>query len=170
MHFFYILLLLIITFTKFQFLTKYKNFKADNKDVEVSHLNINSKTLVEEAVRDSKTVVYFSHDYYSNLQDKNQQLVEAAEIANAYGVNKFIAVTPIENINYLQQDKNDDCIKEFDETISKTLEINPNSIILKSDVVFGMNSYFLKYLKQSWALAYNAIEGDKYRHHKYNPM
>lgn len=125
---------------------------------------------MEEAVKDSHTVVYFTHDYFSNVQDKNVQLLDAAEISKSYNVNKFIAVAPIEFINYMTKDINDNPIKELNDTFSKALEINSNSILLKTDIIFGMNSYLLKYLKQSWALSYNAIDSNIFKHHKYNPL
>ena len=73
--------------------------KAD-PNVKVEHMNINSSLLLEESIRNSETVVFFTHDYFSFVQEKNEQLKKTAEICKAYNVKKLIAVNPIEFVNY----------------------------------------------------------------------
>lgn len=51
-------------------------------------------------IKDSNTVVYFTHDYYSDVQDKNTQLLQAIDICKAYNIPRVIAVNPLEYINY----------------------------------------------------------------------
>jgi hypothetical protein len=74
--------------------------RKTDKNLELSHLNINSPVLLEQAIRGSSTVVLFTHDYFSLVQDKNSQLKLTAEICKAHNVEKLIAVNPIEYVNY----------------------------------------------------------------------
>ena len=89
--------------------------------MEINHGNINSFTLMEDCIKDSDTVVYFSHDYFSMVQDKNEQLLQAAKIAKEYKIKNFIGVTPIEYINYQKMDISDHPVKDLNETINKAL-------------------------------------------------
>jgi hypothetical protein len=66
-------------------------------------------------------VLYFSHDYYSRVTDKNEQLVKASELAKIYKVKKFIAVTPLEFVNFHTNSIVDDPIKELNEAHDKVL-------------------------------------------------
>lgn len=72
--------------------------------MNIENLNINSPILLERLISDSNTVVYFTHDYFSNTQDKNKQLLDTVEICKSYNVNKVIAVSPLEYINYYDSD------------------------------------------------------------------
>jgi hypothetical protein len=63
-------------------------------------MNINSKILLEECIKGANTVVYITHDYYSMVYEKEKQLLDTAEICKAYNVDKLIAVSPIEFVNY----------------------------------------------------------------------
>lgn len=67
-------------------------------------MNISSPINLENLIKDSNTVVYFTHDYFSDVPEKNEQLVQTAEICKAYDIKKFIAVNPIEYINYYTDD------------------------------------------------------------------
>lgn len=66
----------------------------------IEHKNINSKILLEETIKGSNTVVYFTHDYFSMVYEKEKQLKDTAEICKAYNIDKLIAVAPIEYVNY----------------------------------------------------------------------
>ncbi len=72
---------------------------ADTK-IKVDHVNINSNLLLEESLRGANTVVYFTHDYFSFVSEKNAQLKKTAEICKAYKVDRLIAVNPLEFVNY----------------------------------------------------------------------
>lgn len=63
-------------------------------------MNINNKILLEESIKNANTVVFFSHDYFSMVYPKEEQLQHTAEICKAYNVEKLIAVSPIEFVNY----------------------------------------------------------------------
>jgi hypothetical protein len=47
-------------------------------------------------VGDAKNVLYFTHDYCSMTADKNNLLTATAKIAKGNGVEKLIAICPIE--------------------------------------------------------------------------
>lgn len=72
--------------------------------MNIEHSNINSPILLEKLIADSNAVVYFTHDYFSNTQDKNKQLLDTVEICKSYNINKIIAVSPIEYVNYFDND------------------------------------------------------------------
>ncbi len=74
--------------------------RTADSNVKVEHMNINSNLLLEESIRNSETVVFFTHDYFSFVQEKNEQLKKTAEICKAYRVKKLIAINPIEFVNY----------------------------------------------------------------------
>jgi hypothetical protein len=71
----------------------------------VDHINISNDLLLEEAIKDANTVVYFTHDYFSLVPDKNEQLKRTAKICKAYNVDKLIAINPIELVNYYSTDE-----------------------------------------------------------------
>ncbi len=74
--------------------------RTSDPNIKVEHMNINSHLLLEESIRNSETVVFFTHDYFSFVQEKNAQLKKTAEICKAYRVKKLIAINPIEYVNY----------------------------------------------------------------------
>jgi hypothetical protein len=96
--------------------------KEQNSNIKVDHLNINNPLLLEEAIKDANTVVYFTHDYFTLVEDKNSQLLNTTKICKAYDVDRFIAVNPIELVNYFDAlDKDKDPITEENETQEKAL-------------------------------------------------
>jgi hypothetical protein len=63
-------------------------------------MNIISPLNLENLIKDSNTVVYFTHDYFSEVPDKNQQLLQTVDICKAYKVTKVIVINPLEFVNY----------------------------------------------------------------------
>jgi hypothetical protein len=99
-----------------------KNSIEKNSDIKVDHLNINNELLLEEAIKESNTVVYFTHDYFTLVEDKNTQLLNTAKICKAYDVEKLVAVNPIELINYYDAcDNCKDPVLSENETQEKAL-------------------------------------------------
>ncbi len=81
--------------------------------MKVDHININSPILLEESIRHANTVVFFTHDYFSFVTEKNAQLQKTAEICKAYNVDKLITINPIEFANYYNSNGfNEDPISE----------------------------------------------------------
>ncbi len=93
----------------------------ENSDIQYSYSNINSQHLLEENIHDSDTVLYFSHDYFARVQDKNEQLLQVAEIAKKLKVRRFLAVSHIEFANYHTQNLNEDPNFEINEIHDKVL-------------------------------------------------
>lgn len=62
-------------------------------------------------IKDSNTVVYFTHDYFSEVPEKNEQLLQTAEICKAYNIPKVLAVNPMEYVNYYNDDSDADVTK-----------------------------------------------------------
>lgn len=81
-------------------LNKDNKLNNETKSKTFKHSNNNSKLLLEETIKNSKTVVYFTHDYYSLVYEKERMLKDTAEICKAYNVEKLVAVSPIETVNY----------------------------------------------------------------------
>jgi hypothetical protein len=50
--------------------------------------------------------LYFTHDYFANSADKNNSLVATARVAKHVGVERLVAVNPIElNLYYTEEEK-----------------------------------------------------------------
>jgi hypothetical protein len=50
-------------------------------------------------------VIYFTHDYFANAADKNSFIQGTAKIAKKHGVEKLVAVCPIEHELYYTEDQ-----------------------------------------------------------------
>jgi hypothetical protein len=54
----------------------------------------------------AKDVVYFTHDYFATSADKNNSLVATAKLSKSLGVERIVAVNPIElNLYYTEEAK-----------------------------------------------------------------
>ena len=133
-------------------------------------MNIHSPSLIEESMKGADTVIYFSHDYFSLVQDKNEQLLFASKVAKEYNIEKFIAIAPIEFINYQVPQISSDPVKELNETLAKVQEIHPNTVVVRPDLVFGSNSYFIKFLMQSWCQSFSYYNSSNYPQLKFSPI
>jgi hypothetical protein len=67
-------------------------------------MNIVSPLILEDLIKDSDAVVYFTHDYFSEVIDKNDHLLQTVDMCKAYNIKKVIAVNPLEYINYFNDD------------------------------------------------------------------
>ncbi len=145
--------------------------RKTNPSTQISHVNTNSDILLEDAIKPANTVIYFTHDYYSFVPEKNAQLKQTAEICKAYNVDKLIAVNPIEFVNYynnngFSEDPLADESKAHDEAIS----IFKKTVILRSNLIFGTNSYLVRYLMQNWMENNNVINNPSYKSFRFNPL
>jgi hypothetical protein len=51
-------------------------------------------------------VVYFTHDYFATSADKNNSLIATAKLSKSLGVERIVAVNPIElNLYYTEEAK-----------------------------------------------------------------
>lgn len=60
---------------------------------------------MELALEGAQDVVYFTHDYFASTSDKNNFIQATARLAKKHGVNKLVAVCPIEHELFWSEDK-----------------------------------------------------------------
>ena len=84
-------------------------------------MNINSPILLEQAVKDANTIVYFSHDYFARVTEKNDQLLAVAKYAKGYNAEKLLAITPVENVNFNTGSITDNPIQDLDAKNTKAM-------------------------------------------------
>lgn len=73
--------------------------------VELEKKMVQNASALERSIEGANDVVYFTHDYFANAADKNSFIQGSAKIAKKQGVDKFIAVCPIEHELYYTEDK-----------------------------------------------------------------
>ena len=108
---------------------------------------MNSKAL-SVGVEGSKVVLYFTHDYLSMTHSKNQYLKATAQAAREGGVEKLIAVCPIEYDLYYTEDYENPETERL-EAEQAAFDAFPNMVLLRPNLTFGDYSYFVRYLQQS---------------------
>lgn len=97
------------------------------------------------ALEGAQHVVYFTHDYFANSSDKNNFIQATARVSKKHGVDKLVAVCPIEHELYWTEDKHN-AIELRNEAQNKALDANKNLSILNTNLVFGQGSYLLHYV------------------------
>jgi hypothetical protein len=98
--------------------------------------------------------------YYNNL-----------EICNAYNVDKLLVVNPIEFVNYFEcDDPLENPIETENAVHDKVLKEFKKSVIMRVNMVFGSNSYFVRYLQQNWLCNHAPFNEESYKHFRFNPM
>mmetsp|Transcript_10994 Transcript_10994/g.18382 ORF Transcript_10994/g.18382 Transcript_10994/m.18382 type:complete len:109 (-) Transcript_10994:531-857(-) len=90
-------------------------------------------------------VVYFTHDYFSLSSDKNSHIEVVSKLAKKHGVRNFVAVCPIEHDLAWSEDSKDYFQKALDAE-EAALQANPKATLLKTNLVFGEQSFLLHYL------------------------
>ena len=92
-------------------------------------------------------------------------------ICNAYNVEKLLTVNPIEFVNYFESDNPLTCpISQENEIHEKVLKEFKKTVIMRVNMVFGSNSYLVRYLQQNWLCNHSPFDGDQYKHFRFNPM
>jgi len=91
--------------------------------------------------------LYFTHDYFANTSDKNNFIQATARIAKKQGVQRLVAVSPIEHELYWSEDKHTP-IEVRDNAQMAALQNFDKMTILNSNLVFGRDSYLVHYLTQ----------------------
>lgn len=95
----------------------------------------------------AKDVLYFTHDYFANSADKNKFIQATAQTAKKHGIQRAVAVCPIEHELYYTED-NKTPLEHTSEAQHKALQINNNFTILNTNLVFGRDSYLVHYMTQ----------------------
>ena len=149
-----------------------KSYKESDPTTEIEHMNINNNLLLEQAIKDSHTVVFFTHDYFSLVEDKNSQLLNAAKLCKAYDVQKFILVNPIELMNYYSDNElSYDPISDENQTHEKVIDTFGRSTIIRPNLIFGTRSYMIRFLTQHWIENYTYFNDiEIYKHYRFNPL
>jgi hypothetical protein len=135
-------------------------------------MNITNNLLLEQAIKDAHTVMFFTHDYFSLVEDKNSQLLQAAKLCKEYNVEKFIAVNPVELMNYYSDSElSYDPIAIENENHEKVLNSFNKSTILRPNLIFGTKSYMIRFLTQHWIENYTYFNNiETYKHYRFNPL
>lgn len=61
---------------------------------------------LEYNLEGAKDVLYFTHDYFANSADKNNFLVATSKVSKHVGVERLVAVNPVElNLYYTEDAK-----------------------------------------------------------------
>lgn len=150
--------------------------RTENKSVTFEHINVNSDVLLEQAIKPSNHVVYFTHDYFNNVMGKNQHLEHASEVCHAYNVEKFMTVAPIEFTNYYEwENAEENPIEKENQVHDKILDTfstkeGANAFVMRVNLAFGSNSYLVRYLTQNWLSNHSAFNADKHKHFRFNPV
>jgi hypothetical protein len=80
--------------------------------------------------------------------DKNDQLVATAKAAKDNGVEKLVAICPIEHDLYYHEGEQDP-IHLRAEAEEKAFGHFPEMVLLRPNLTYGGYSYFIRYLMQS---------------------
>jgi hypothetical protein len=59
----------------------------------------------EIALEGAQDVLYFTHDYFAQTSDKNSFIQATARLAKKHGVQKLVAVCPLEHELYWTEDQ-----------------------------------------------------------------
>ena len=90
----------------------------------------------------AKDVLYFTHDYSSMAADKNTFIQATAKLSKKLGVERLVAVCPIEHDLYYSEDQSTPFEKK-QEAQNKALTEFTNMVILNPNLVYGDNAYFV---------------------------
>jgi nucleoside-diphosphate-sugar epimerase len=106
-----------------------------------------SRDTMEVRFEGAKNVIHFTHDYFAMASSKEAWLLSTAQTAKKMGVEKMVAVAPIEHeMYYTEDDLNDQRRKE---AWLKAHDAFPGLTILRPSIVYGDNTYLIKYMQQS---------------------
>jgi hypothetical protein len=98
-------------------------------------------------------------------------LKKTAEICKAYNVSKLVAVNPIEFLNYYNSNGfHEDPLNEETKAQEDALKIFENTTILRSNLVFGTNSYLVRYLVQNWMENFTPFHSAPLKHFRFHPI
>lgn len=66
---------------------------------------VRNASALDRQLEGAKDVVYITHDYFANVADKNTYIAGLAKLAKKHGVEKLVAVCPIEHELYYTEDE-----------------------------------------------------------------
>lgn len=115
--------------------------------VSLEKVQVQAAANLELALEGAQDVVYFTHDYFASSSDKNAFIQQTARLSKKHGVQKLVAVCPLEHELYWSEDKHTP-LEVRDNAQSAALQSFENMTILNSNLVFGKDSYLLHYMAQ----------------------
>jgi hypothetical protein len=114
-------------------------------DLTLTKHQVQNAAALEYALEGAQDVLYFTHDYCANAADKNSFIQGAAKIAKKQGVERLVAVCPIEHELYYTEDQHTP-LEKANEAQQKALQSNAKFSILHTNLVLGRDSYLAHYL------------------------
>jgi hypothetical protein len=115
--------------------------------VQVEKHQVQSISNLDLALEGAQDVVYFTHDYFACTSDKNNFIQATARLSKKHGVNKLVAVCPIEHELYWSEDKHTP-LEVRENAQMQAIQNFDKLTILNSNLVFGRDSYLLHYMTQ----------------------
>ena len=111
---------------------------------------VRSRANLEYELEGASHVLYFTHDYLSMASDKNEFLKVSADVANKHGVERFIAVCPVEYEMHYTEGSGQDVdhpISLRDHAEEAAMSTLGNKFcLIRPNLVFGEHAYYLHYL------------------------
>jgi hypothetical protein len=94
-----------------------------------------------------------------------------ADICKTYGVEKLVCVCPIElDSYYTAGGVVSDPIKEFNEAREYVMKTFPKTVFLRSNLIYGPESYFIRFIIQNWMNYTEVFDAEKYKTFRFNPL
>ena len=92
-------------FPSYYYVQRYLNFKdtLTQNNTKLSEVKLTDMTDLETAIKNATDVVYVTHDYYQNVPSKLNLIKHTAQLSKKVGVKKLLAITPVENDHYGEQ-------------------------------------------------------------------
>ena len=115
--------------------------------VQVEKVQVQSTINLDLALEGAKDVLYFTHDYFANTSDKNNFIQATAKLSKKHGVERLVAVCPLEHELYWSEDKHTP-LEVRDNAQMAALQSFDRMTILNSNIVFGRDSYIAHYMTQ----------------------
>jgi hypothetical protein len=73
--------------------------------VQLEKRQVQTAANLDIALEGAQDVIYFTHDYFASTSDKNNFIQATAKLSKKHGVEKLIAVCPIEHELFYTEDK-----------------------------------------------------------------
>jgi hypothetical protein len=61
-------------------------------------------------------------------------------------------------------------MKEFNEARDYVMNTFPKTVFLRTNLIYGPESYFIRFIIQNWLNNTQAFEGEKYKNFRFNPL
>jgi uncharacterized protein YbjT (DUF2867 family) len=121
------------------------NWQKSLAGVKVNKHMARNAQAIELGLEGAEDVLYFTHDYVTMSSDKNSHLLAAAKLTKKHGVNKLVAVCPMEhNLAWSEDEKN--FHEKAEDAQNEALASNSDMTLLKTNLAFGPESHLIHFL------------------------